>query len=45
MRICKLVVMKMSSPAEVPYNLRKDSKYMGQDSVIESRINEEMEQD
>ncbi|MFH1294651.1 MAG: dCTP deaminase [Candidatus Aenigmatarchaeota archaeon] len=42
MRICKLVLIKMNSPAEVPYHLRKESKYRGQDSVIESKINQEM---
>lgn len=42
MRICKLVLIKMSSPAEVPYHLRKESKYRGQDSVVESKISEEL---
>ncbi len=37
-KICKLVFMKLSSPAAVPYNKLHDAKYAGQDGVVESRI-------
>lgn len=38
MRICKLVLHKLSSPAEKPYNLRKDAKYQKQMGLEESKI-------
>lgn len=37
-RIAKLVLFKLSSPAQVPYNLRKDAKYRNQDGVAQSKI-------
>lgn len=37
-KVCKLVFMKLLSPAEVPYNKLHDAKYAGQDEVVESRI-------
>ena len=43
MRICKLVFFKLSSPAEKPYFMRKDAKYMDQDSNMGSRIHREFE--
>jgi dCTP deaminase len=41
MRIAKLVLHRMSSRCERPYNDRGDSKYNRQDSVMESKIHEE----
>ena len=41
MRICKLILFRMSSPCEVPYNKRKDAKYKDQNNVSESKIYEE----
>ena len=41
MRIAKLVLHKLSSPCERPYNVRKDCKYNKQDSISESRIYKE----
>ena len=38
MRICKLLLFRMSSASEVPYNLRKDAKYHNQDAVFQSKI-------
>ncbi len=38
MRICKLVFFKLSSPADVPYNMRKDAKYNNQENVTGSKI-------
>jgi len=38
MKICKLVLMRMSSASERPYNTRAETKYKGQSGVIESRI-------
>ena len=38
MRIAKLVLHKLSSPCERPYNVREDCKYNKQDSISESRI-------
>lgn len=43
MRICQLAFHKMSSPAEVPYNKKSDSKYMGQILPEESRIIQDRE--
>ena len=41
MRICKLVFFKLSSKAEMPYHMRKDAKYHGQESVEGSRIHKD----
>jgi len=41
MRICKLVFMKLSSPCEKPYYMRKDAKYFKQSSVDNSKISQE----
>lgn len=38
MKVCKLVLMRMSSPSEKPYGRREETKYKGQDGVVESRI-------
>jgi dCTP deaminase len=38
MRICKLVLHKLSSPAERPYNMRKNAKYQKQSGIDESKI-------
>jgi dCTP deaminase len=38
MRIAKLVFLKLTSPAELPYNKRKDSKYAGQKEICQSKI-------
>ncbi|MBI4182325.1 MAG: dCTP deaminase [Candidatus Aenigmarchaeota archaeon] len=38
MRICKLLLFQLASPAEVPYNLRKDAKYAGQSAVGQSKM-------
>ena len=38
MRICKLVVMKLSSECEVPYSKRADAKYLDQRGPIASRM-------
>ncbi|MBU0898695.1 MAG: dCTP deaminase [Nanoarchaeota archaeon] len=40
MRIAKLALHKLSSPAERPYNVRK-TKYHGQDVVQESKVHED----
>ncbi len=41
MRICKLLLFKLNSPAQVPYNKRKDAKYCNQEKVSESKIHSE----
>jgi dCTP deaminase len=41
MRICKLLLFRLSSPSEVPYNLRKTAKYRNQSEVCQSKIHEE----
>jgi dCTP deaminase len=41
MRICKLVFMELSSPAERPYYMKKDAKYFKQDKIDQSKINQE----
>lgn len=43
MRICKLVFMKLSSPSERPYNVKKDAKYFKQNKVDQSKISQEFE--
>lgn len=41
MKICKLVLHKLSSPAERPYYMRKEAKYQKQKGLEESKIFEE----
>ncbi|MFH1229105.1 MAG: dCTP deaminase [Candidatus Aenigmatarchaeota archaeon] len=41
MRICKLVFMQLSSPCERPYYMKKDAKYLKQDNVDQSKIQQE----
>jgi dCTP deaminase len=41
MRICKLVFMKLSSPSEKPYYMKKDAKYFKQNKVDQSKISQE----
>ena len=41
MSICKLVFFKLTSPSEVPYNKKKDAKYMNQESVGGSQLYKE----
>ncbi len=43
MRICKLLLFRMSSASETPYNLRKDAKYKDQDSISQSKIYKDMQ--
>jgi dCTP deaminase len=38
MRICKLLLFRLTSPAEVPYDRRKSAKYRDQEEVSESKI-------
>lgn len=38
MRICSFSFEQLSSPAEIPYNLKKNAKYVGQKGPEESRI-------
>lgn len=38
MRVCQLAFEEMTSPAEVPYNMKKSSKYQGQKLPEESRL-------
>lgn len=38
MRVCQLAFEKMSSAAEIPYNMKKSSKYQGQELPEESRL-------
>ncbi|MEM7821499.1 MAG: dCTP deaminase [Candidatus Aenigmatarchaeota archaeon] len=38
MRICKLVLHKLTSPAEKPYYLKRDAKYQKQRKIEESKI-------
>ena len=41
MRICKLVFMKLSSPCEKPYYMKKDAKYFKQNKIDQSKISQE----
>lgn len=41
MRICKLVLFKMTSAAEVPYSFKKDAKYRDQQDVIASKLHKD----
>ena len=43
MKICKLVLFKLSSEAEVPYFMKKGAKYCDQNDVDASKINKEFE--
>lgn len=38
MRICSVAFMQMTSPAEIPYYMKKNAKYLGQKGPDESRI-------
>jgi dCTP deaminase len=38
MRMCKLILFRLSSPSERPYDQRETSKYRDQDKVEQSRI-------
>jgi len=38
MRICKLLLFKLSSPCETPYDKRKGAKYCNQKTVSESKM-------
>jgi dCTP deaminase len=41
MKIGALSFETMTSPAEQPYNARKDAKYKGQNSAVASRISDD----
>lgn len=41
MRICALTFEELSSAAEVPYNKKKNAKYIGQHAPVASKISEE----
>lgn len=41
MRVCKLVLFKLSSPSEVPYYKRKNAKYYKQKGVVGSKFGKE----
>ncbi len=41
MKICALTFETLSSPAQVPYNRKKNAKYMYQDNPEPSKINQE----
>ncbi len=41
MRICQLVFEKMCSPAEIPYNRRRESKYINEEGATSSRISDD----
>lgn len=43
MRVCQLAFEQMTSPAETPYNLKPNSKYLGQVLPEESRLSADME--
>jgi len=43
MRVCQLAFETMSSPADVPYHMKKTSKYQGQELPQESMINNDPE--
>jgi len=40
-RICSLTFEPLSSPAEVPYNKKKNAKYVDQDGPVSSKVFEE----
>ncbi len=41
MRIAKILFFRLTSPSEMPYNLRKTAKYQAQDKISESKIHME----
>ena len=41
MKVCKLILTKLSSPSERPYNKRKNAKYQKQEGIEESKIFED----
>ncbi len=41
MRICALTFEVLSTPAQTPYSLKKEAKYLNQTEPMESRINQE----
>lgn len=41
MRICAMTFEELKSPSEIPYNKKKDAKYLTQEGPEESKINEE----
>ncbi len=43
MRICQIVFEKMTSPAERPYGINRDSKYQKQEHPEESKISQDKE--
>lgn len=43
MRVGQLIFYQLSSPAEVPYNMRQQSKYRKEKGATESRLNEDHE--
>ncbi len=43
MKICKLVFFKLSSPAEVPYHMKKGAKYLHQAGAEATKIHKEFE--
>jgi len=43
MRICQVVFEKMTSPAERPYGINRDSKYQKQEHPEESKISQDKE--
>ncbi len=45
MRICKITFHKMTSPAEIPYNMRKNAKYHEQKDIERSKMYEEFSED
>ena len=45
MRICKLVLQKLSSPAERPYDKRENTKYQKQSGIEESKIFKDFKKD
>ncbi|MBL7206589.1 MAG: dCTP deaminase [Candidatus Aenigmarchaeota archaeon] len=40
-RMCKLILLKMSSPSETPYNMREDAKYKDQNEIIQSKMHKD----
>ncbi len=44
MRICKLLFFCLTSPSEIPYNMRKNAKYHGQNEISQSKIHEDADQ-
>lgn len=41
MRICAMTFEELSSPSQIPYNKRRDAKYVMQERPVESKIHEE----